>query len=146
MTTARLSAVLTAIALLGGPALGAEKSCRPDEAGRIPAANPCLRLTGRALAALQLVTLCREPDFSGLGILDVDISKQDYLLAVLGNYQRAKIAWDGMDEPNSTNRRKLVETMSDLRDAVNSAIAARAIIWNATQPGRPTADTKEPIL
>ena len=51
MTTARLSAVLTAIALLGSPALGAEKSCRPDEAGRIPAANPCLRLTGRALVA-----------------------------------------------------------------------------------------------
>lgn len=112
---------------------------------RQPGTLPGKSLTGMARSALDLVALCREEEFAGFSIVAVDVSHQDYLLAVLSNYQRAKIAWDGMAEPDAVSRLNMRERVAKLRHAVLTGVATRAKIWNATQPGHITADTKEPI-
>lgn len=100
-------------------------------------------LKGRALAALRLVDMCREPEFSDLAVLDVDISKPDYLLATLGgSYARAKIAWDGMDDPEGHRRDDLAARLSKLRMAIRSGVADGTRIWNATMPDRIFADSE----
>jgi len=98
-------------------------------------------LKGRSLAALRLVETCREPEFSDLSVLDVDISKPDYLLVTLGgSYARAKIAWDGMDDPGRQGRDDLVSRLSKLRTAIRSGAVEGVKIWNATLPDRVFAD------
>jgi len=114
----------------------------PVSSGTMPGRS----LSGRTASALKLVMLSADKEFSGLGILEVDTSPKDYLLAVLGNYQRAKICWDGIDEPTAGTEKNMLSQLRNLQRAVNSNIASRAILWNATEPGRVTADTKEPIL
>lgn len=112
---------------------------------RQPGTLPGKSLTGMTRSALDLVALCREEDFAGFNVIAVDVSHQDYLMAVLSNYQRAKIAWDGIDNPDAVSRENMRERVGKLRHAVLSGVATRAKIWNATQPGHITADTKEPI-
>ena len=112
---------------------------------RQPGTLPGKALTGKGRAALDMLMLCADEAFAGFSIIAVDLSQKDYLLAVLGNYQRAKIAWEGMDEPDSASRANMEDCLSKLRHAVLSGVATRAKIWNATQPGHITADTKEPI-
>ena len=100
-------------------------------------------LSGRALAALRLVETCREPEFSDLSVLDVDISKLDYLLVTLGgSYARVKIAWDGMDDPDMHSRDDLRARLSKLREAIRSGAAEGVKIWNATLPDRIFADSE----
>ena len=100
-------------------------------------------LKGRALAALRLLEACRDPKFADLSVLDVDISKPDYLLVTLGGtYARAKIAWDGMDEPEGHSRGDLESRLSMLRTAIRSGAADGAKIWNATMPDRIFADSE----
>ena len=112
---------------------------------RQPGTQPGKSLEGMTRSALDLVALCREEDFAGFNVIAVDVSNQDYLLAVLSNYQRAKIAWDGIEAPDAVSRQNMRERVGKLRHAVLSGVATRAKIWNATQPGHITADTKEPI-
>ena len=100
-------------------------------------------LKGRSLAALRLLEACREPQFADLSVLDVDISKPDYLLVTLGGtYARAKIAWEGMDEPENHSRKDLESRLSKLRTAIRSGAADGAKIWNATMPDRIFADSE----
>lgn len=112
---------------------------------RQPGTLPGKSLEGMTRSALDLVALCREEEFAGFNVIAVDVSHQDYLLAVLSNYQRAKIAWDGMDAPDAVSRANMRERVGKLRHCVLSGVATRGKIWNATQPGHITADTKEPI-
>ena len=101
------------------------------------------RLKDRSLAALRLVETCREPQFADLSVLDVDISKPDYLLVTLGGtYARAKIAWDGMDDPGDGHRKDLESRLNNLRTAIRSGAADGAKIWNATMPDRIFADSE----
>lgn len=102
-------------------------------------------LSGRARAALQLLETVRESAFAELGVIEVDISKPDFLMAVLGNYSRLKISWPGMDERTPAGdaylRRKLEKLVLNIR----TRIAADAVIWNATDDSDQciiTADTK----
>ena len=100
-------------------------------------------LKGRSLAALRLVETCREPEFADLSMLDVDMSKPDYLLVTLGGtYARAKIAWEGMDDPDRNSREDLVTRLSNLRAAIRTGAAPGARIWNATLPDRIFADSE----
>lgn len=103
------------------------------------------RLTGRALAALRLVEICRMPELQDLGVLEVDISKPDFLCTTLGDYSTAKIAWGGMDDPDSTSRADLIETLRNLRNAIKSNVGQGVKTWNATSPEFIYADTKEKI-
>lgn len=102
-------------------------------------------ITRRTLAALRLVEACREPDFVEFGLLEVDVSKQDFLLATLGNYSTVKIAWDGMDEQTPASHADLVRKLSLLRKAIRSQVAPDAVIWNATMPDSITGDTQRKL-
>lgn len=103
------------------------------------------RLSGRSLAALRLIESSQEAGRSELGVLEVDASRPDYLLATLGNYSRAKVAWEGMDEPNEATRKNLDRQLTLLTKAIQSRIGDNTLIWNATDtstPGRIYADSK----
>jgi len=103
------------------------------------------RLTGRALAALRLLESSREAERADLGILEADVSKPDYILATLGNYSQAKIAWEGMNEPNASNQKNLDRQLTRLAKAIRTGVGTTTVIWNATDtlsPGRVYADTK----
>lgn len=102
-------------------------------------------LSGHAMAALMLLKASLEPDRSDLNILDIDVSKPDYLLATLGNYSTAKIAWEGMDDPSPAHAASLNRQLDMLAKAIRSNIGATTRIWNATDtstPGRIYADSK----
>ena len=100
------------------------------------------RITRRTLAALRLVEICREPEFAELGVLEVDVSKPDFLVATLGNYSKVKIAWNGMDEQTPASRADLRTRLGNLRKAIRSRVAPETVIWNATMPDTVFADTQ----
>lgn len=112
--------------------------------------RPGGRLTPRGLAAVRLVDLCRDGDFQSLGLLEVDITKSDYLFATLSNYSRAKIAWEGMDDPPSEKQHdNLVYQIEHLIKAIGSNVLQGAVIWNATDTSRPCciyADKSQSVL
>ena len=103
------------------------------------------RIAGRTLAALRFLEACREPEFAELGVLEVDVSKPDFLLATLGNYSTLKIAWDGMDEQTPASHGDLVRKLGMIRKAIRSQVAADAVIWNATMPDTVTGDTQKKL-
>ena len=103
------------------------------------------RITRRTLAALRLIEACREPEFAEFGILEVDVSKPDFLLATLGNYSTVKIAWEGMDEQTPASHDDLVRKLGLLRKAIRSRVAPDAVIWNATMPDTVTGDTQRKL-
>ena len=103
------------------------------------------RITRRTLAALRLIEACREPEFLEFGVLEVDVSKPDFLLATLGNYSTVKIAWEGMDEQTPASHADLVRKLGLLRKAIRSEAAPDAVIWNATMPDTITGDTQKKL-
>ncbi len=111
---------------------------------RAPGTAPGQRLRGRALAALDLVTACRESEFAELGLLEVDTSKTDFLVGTLGDYSRVKICWEGMDEGTPAARAALNARLALLLKAVRARCEGlKAVIWNATLPDYVFADTQE---
>ena len=78
-------------------------------------------------------------------VLDVDVSKPDFLLATLGNYSTVKIAWEGMDDQTPASHGDLVRKLTMLRKAIRSQVAPDAVIWNATMPDTITGDTQRKL-
>ena len=103
------------------------------------------RITRRTLAALRLIEACREPGFADFGILEVDVSKPDFLLATLGNYSKVKIAWNEMDEQTPSAMADLRTRLGNLQKAIRSQIAPNTTIWNATMPDTVFADTQRKL-
>ncbi len=104
-------------------------------------------LTGRSRAALELVCACQDSEFSELGVMNIDTTRKDFLVAILGgNYAEATIAWEGMDgPPSASSARAMRRQLSRLRDARRTASGINVRKWNATIPNRAFADTMEPI-
>ena len=100
------------------------------------------KVRGRVLAALRLVEACREPAFLELGVLEVDTARRDFLVVTLGNYSKAKICWDEMDEPSARTKPDLDALLTRLRDAIRSQVTPTAVTWNVTMPGEVFADTQ----
>lgn len=107
------------------------------------------RLEGRAQAALRLICACHDPSLQEIGVLDMDVSHPDWLLATINtgaSYAQLKIAWEGMDAPETPeSRASLIRQLTHLRDAIRTHVGDGAVIWNATdcsRPGRIYADTK----
>ena len=107
--------------------------------------KPGKRLEGRQRAALRLLIACQEPEWSELKVLAVNTTHQDYLMATLGNYTRAKLAWEGMDTPQAEAEKSLRVQLKALRDAKRSPAGQAVKVWNVTEPGMAFGDTKEPI-
>lgn len=95
------------------------------------------RVEGHALAALQLVEMCREPEFQSLGLLDISLEKADYLVATLGTYSKAKIAWEGMSAETAEARASLRRQLTHLVQAINSRIGDGIVSWDATDYSKP---------
>lgn len=95
------------------------------------------RLERRARAALTLVELCREPEYQSLGLLEVDISKQDFLVATLGNYSTVKLAWEGMDESTVEARRRLRQRLTCLVQAIASKRTEGTVTWDVSDLANP---------
>ena len=105
-------------------------------------------LKGRSLAALRLWEVAHEGDAAEgagvkLGILEVDASYPDYLVATLGDYSQAKIAWEGMDQPTESNRKNLERRLKMLREALGAAKGLNVRVWNVTFDNRVYADKRE---
>ena len=111
---------------------------------RAPGTAPGQYLKGRMRAALELVMACRDSAFSDLGILEVDTSKTDFLVATLGDYSRVKICWEDMDEATPAARAALEARLDMLLKVIRSRCEGlKAVIWNATLPDYIFADTQE---
>ena len=104
-------------------------------------------IKGRTLAALRFVEACHEAEFLELGLLEVDTTKHDFLIATLGNYSKLKILWDGMDNPSPTSESAadLKKRLTQFRDAFRARVVPNAVIWNATIPDRIFLDTQEKL-
>lgn len=101
------------------------------------------RLEDHARAALQLLAACREPALGELKVLEIDASRRDFLLMTIGDYSRAKICWEGMDEPETpASRADLVRRLTHLQQAIRSQVTQGVVIWNATMPDAVYADTQ----
>ncbi len=105
---------------------------------------PGKKLAGRPLAALRLLEAC-QADFPALGVLNIDATHADHLLATLGNYSQAKIAWKDMDTPTVGTDAAMRKQLDHLQSAIRIG-GADVKVWNVTLPHRATGDTKEPIL
>jgi len=101
------------------------------------------RIKGRTLAALRLIEACADPELQELGVLEVDTSKRDFLVATLGNYSKVKILWEEMDKSTPHAHDDLVERLTNLRNTIRTQLAPTAVIWNATIKRRVFADTQE---
>ncbi len=104
-------------------------------------------LSGHALAALRLIETCRT-SYPELAIVEADVSKPDYIAAVLArDYSLAKIVWNGMDEPSDAMMPSLKERLDKLSMAISSNVDRGIRVWNAIIPGeRVTGDTKRGSL
>jgi len=98
---------------------------------------PGERLTGRAAAALQLIEVASQPDLLALNVQEVDATPKDYVLATLGNYSRAKIAWENMDSSSRTARDSLQRQLKRLKKALATNLASSTATWMATDYGTP---------
>lgn len=102
-----------------------------------PPTPPGKRLSGFAAAALRLVDMAAQPEFADLRILEIDTSSKDYLLLVLSNQDRVKIAWDHMLDDTRPARESLGKQLKRVASAISANITARTTVWIATDWGTP---------
>ena len=99
--------------------------------------GPGERLVGRAAAALQLVEAASQPDLLALSVQEVNASPKDYVMVTLGNYSRAKVAWDRMDENTALSRESLQTQLRRLLRAQATGLASSTATWIVTDYGTP---------
>ena len=95
------------------------------------------RLTGMAAAAVRLVEEAALPDLADLSVLEVDTTHADYLLVTLGDYSRARIAWDRMCEDTRASRTSLSNQLTRLSKAIATRVITQPTLWHATDYGSP---------
>ena len=93
------------------------------------------RVTGLAQAALELFELLKNHTLP-LQIVDVDVSREDYLDCTMSDQRRVKLAWPRMGENDARSNRLLLAQLNGLAAAMNSARGQGRGIWDATLPGR----------
>ena len=104
------------------------------EASSTPAGK---RLTGMAAAAVRLVEEAALPELADLSVLEVDTTHADYLLVTLGDYSRARIAWDRMCEDTRVSRTSLTNQLTRLSKAIATRVITQPTLWHATDYGSP---------
>ena len=91
--------------------------------------------TGMAAAAVRLVEEAALPDLADLSVLEVDTTHADYLLVTLGDYSRARIAWDRMCEDTRASRTSLTNQLTRLSALARHRLRlARARIRKGSGP------------
>lgn len=99
--------------------------------------EPGGRLGGRSAAALRLLETAALPDFISLNVQEADAAPKDYVLVTLGDYSRAKVAWEEMDEDTPRARESLARQLRRLSKAIASNLAAKGSTWIVTDYGTP---------
>lgn len=99
--------------------------------------QPGEKLGGLAASALRLAQESADADFSVLRVQEADATATDYVLVVLGDASRAKVAWERMDEDCAASRESLHRQLDRLSKAVASRVAEGTKMWNATDFGTP---------
>ena len=102
-----------------------------------PGTSPGKTLSGMAAAALRLIGATALPELAGFTVLEVDTSHADYLLATLGDYSRAKIAWESMGEDSRAAHTSLTNQLTCLARAMRTRLISQPTIWNATNFDKP---------
>ncbi|HBO99122.1 MAG TPA: hypothetical protein DD637_04725 [Verrucomicrobia bacterium] len=113
-----------------------------------PSATPKgKQLDGRSRAALDVVNACRDPELEKLNLRAVDAAPFDYLVISFGSARcdRAKVDWEGRGQATEKARKALRKTLLQLKQAYDTHLGERAVMWNATVPDRVFANTMEPI-
>ena len=95
------------------------------------------RLAGMAAAAVRLVEEAALPELADLSVLEVDTTHADYLLVTLGDYSRARIAWDRMCEDTRASRTSLTNQLTRLSKAIATRVITQPTLWHATDYGSP---------
>lgn len=98
---------------------------------------PGVRLEGRNAAALRLVETALRADFIALNVQEVSAAPKDYVLVTLGDYSRAKVAWEDMDKDTPLAGASLQRQLKRLSQAMASGLAAKGATWIATDYGTP---------
>lgn len=96
---------------------------------------PGARVVGMARAALELLDLLRNHSLP-LPVVDVDVSREDYLDCTLSDQRRVKLAWPRMGASDARSERLLLAQLKGLAAAMNSERGQGRGIWDATIPGR----------
>lgn len=99
--------------------------------------NPGERLVGRAAAALRLVETAALPEFLKLNVQEANAVHPDYVTVTLGNYSRAKVAWEHMEEDTLSSRDSLKRQLTRLSQALATGLASPTATWIATDYGTP---------
>lgn len=99
--------------------------------------QPGERLTGRAAAALRLIETASLPEFLKLNIQEANSLHPDYVTITLGNYSRAKVAWEHMEEDTLSSRESLKRQLLRLSQALSTGLASPTATWIATDYGTP---------
>ena len=102
-----------------------------------PGTQPGKRLSGMSAAALRLIDATTTLELAGFSVQEVDTSHADYLLATLGDYSRAKIAWDHMLDDTRASRESLHRQLSHLAQTIATRMITQPTTWNATDFGKP---------
>ena len=105
----------------------------------LPIIRECTQVTkssGYLRAAGQLLSLCREGEFSDLKISEVEFYPTgEYLVATMKNMQLVKIAWEGMFQPPTEDSRKNLRRQIELAWEAMRAHPKSTDIFLAVQPG-----------
>ncbi len=102
-----------------------------------PGTPPGKHLVGMAAAALRLVDAAAAPELASLVVQEIDTSHKDYLLVTLGDYSRAKIAWDHMLDDSRQARESLKRQLRHLSSVIASRVITQPTLWTATDYGKP---------
>ena len=96
---------------------------------------PGKKLVGNAAAALRLVREASLPELASLRVQEIETHHADYLFITLGNYDRAKIAWDHMQEDSRLSRESLHSQLTKLSQVIATHLTPQGTIWLATDWG-----------
>ncbi|MGN0852808.1 MAG: cell division protein FtsQ/DivIB [Kiritimatiellia bacterium] len=113
-----------------------------------PLTQPGKRLPPPVLAALRLLEALSQPELADLRVLEIATNHPDYLMLTLGDYSRARIAWDHMLEDSRRSRESLRRQLTRLVQAIGSRASPRTTLWTATDygtPGRVYASDAAPL-
>ena len=96
---------------------------------------PGARVAGLAPAALELLELLKDRTLP-LPVVDVDVSREDYLDCTMSDQRRVKLAWPRMGANDARSKRMLLAQLEGLAAAMNSDRGQGRGFWDATLPGR----------
>jgi hypothetical protein len=84
--------------------------------------RPGARIDASAFPALELIDACNRSRFAEqVKIASVDVSRKECLEVYLGEGERVRLSWEGMDTPTPTSRQNLDHKLAQLAQALRTS-------------------------